>query len=339
MGYELRTNTIEPRRSTFDPVRDRFGDKAASRYQEASYGMQPMENFHYRPFWDPQHEIYDPDFSAVKLTDPYSYSDPRQYYYNTYVAARAAEYDAFGRTLKYIEDRQMFDRLPEDWHSVLTRCLLPLRHYEAGGQLISITGNRFAWGSTIAQVHGYAAFDRIGNAQLLSMIGLAAGGGGATKLHEAKEIWLTGAHMQPLRQVVEEALVVDDWVSGIVALELVDAQLYPLMYRHLEERSVFEEAGAYSLLAQHFSTWYTDQQKWVTPLLKAWVGDPEHGAANTAVLGQMVRHWLPQASAAVGKLAVKIEEDLARDGAVSAADKYRVEVTKRYADLGIPVAE
>jgi hypothetical protein len=37
MGYELRTNTIEPRRSTFDPVRERFGDKPASRYQEATY--------------------------------------------------------------------------------------------------------------------------------------------------------------------------------------------------------------------------------------------------------------------------------------------------------------
>ena len=51
MGYELRTNTIEPRRSTFDPARERFGDKPASRYQEATYGMQPMEYFHYRPFW------------------------------------------------------------------------------------------------------------------------------------------------------------------------------------------------------------------------------------------------------------------------------------------------
>ena len=110
------------------------------------------------------------------------------------------------------------------------------------------------------------------------------------------------------------------------------------MYRHLEERSLFEEAGAYSLLAEHFSTWYADQQKWVTPLLKAWVNDPEYGAANTEVLGRMVQHWLPQASAAVGKVAAKIEENLVRDGAVSAADKYRVEVTRRYADLGIPVA-
>lgn len=82
-------------------------------------------------------DTFRPDYSAIKLEDPYCYSDPRQYYYNTYVSARADAYDAFGRTLKYVEDRQMFDRLPEDWHAVVVRCLLPLRHYEAGGQLIS----------------------------------------------------------------------------------------------------------------------------------------------------------------------------------------------------------
>ena len=176
--------------------------------------MQPMENFHYRPFWDPDHELYDPDYSVIKLEDPYSYSDPRQYYYNTYVSARADSYDAFGRTLKYVEERQMFDRLPEDWHAVVVRCLLPLRHYEAGGQLISINGCRFAWGTTIAQVLGYAAFDRIGNAQLLSMAGLGVGGGGATKLHEARDTWLTEAHMQGLRQLIEEALVEKDWLAA-----------------------------------------------------------------------------------------------------------------------------
>jgi phenol/toluene 2-monooxygenase (NADH) P1/A1 len=337
MGYELRTNTIEPRRTTFDPLVARFGDKPATRYQEATYGMQPMENFHYRPFWDPEHELYDPDFSAVKLTDPYSYSDPRQYYYNTYVSTRAADYDAFGRTLKYVESMQMFDRLPEDWHAVVVCCLLPLRHYESGAQLISINGARFAWGTTVSQAASYAAFDRIGNAQLLSMIGLAVGGGTASKLHEAKELWLHEPHLQGLRRLVEEALIEKDWVNGLIALELADAQLYPLLYRHLDERSIFQNAGAYSLLAQHFSAWYTDQQKWVTPLLKAWVTDPDHGEANREALSGMVDRWMPQATEAVGLLASAIEGRLTAEGAVSAADKYHTEVAKRYADLDIRV--
>jgi phenol/toluene 2-monooxygenase (NADH) P1/A1 len=338
MSFELRTNTIEPRRASYDPLVERFGNKPATRYQEGSYGMQPVENFHYRPFWDPEHELYDPDYTALKLTDPYSYSDPRQYYYNTYVSARASDYDGFARTLKYVEDRQMFDRLPEAWHATVVGCLLPLRHYEAGAQLVSINACRFAWGTTIAQAAGYAAFDRIGNAQLLSMIGLTVGGGTAAKLHEAKELWLHEPHLQGLRQLVEEALVESDWVSAMIAIELVDAQLYPLMYRHLDERSVFQNAGAYSLLAMHFATWYADNQKWVTPLLKAWVSDPEHGDANRTALTGMVGKWLPQASAAVRKLAAAVDQHLTDGGSGVTADTLEVQVTKHYADLGIEVA-
>jgi phenol hydroxylase P1 protein len=41
---------------------DRFGDKPASRYQVGTFNVQPTENFHYRPTWDPAHNLYDADF-------------------------------------------------------------------------------------------------------------------------------------------------------------------------------------------------------------------------------------------------------------------------------------
>ena len=78
--------SIEPERNTFSYLEERFGDRPATRYQEASFNVQPTENFHYRPTWDADRELYDPDYSALKLTDPYSYTDPRQYYYTPYVA-------------------------------------------------------------------------------------------------------------------------------------------------------------------------------------------------------------------------------------------------------------
>ena len=86
MAYELRTNVIDPERNTFSYLVERFGDRPATRYQEASFNVQPMENFHYRPTWDADRELYDPNYTALKLTDPYGYTDPRQYYYTPYVA-------------------------------------------------------------------------------------------------------------------------------------------------------------------------------------------------------------------------------------------------------------
>lgn len=336
-GYELRTNTIEPVRNTFQHLIDRFGDKPASRYQEATYNVQAMENFHYRPLWDPQHEIYDPDFSAVKLTDPYSYADPRQYYYTTYVAARAQHHEGFAQDLKYIEQRSLFNRLPENWHGCITHAVLPLRHYESGGQLAFINANRLAWGTSISQPCGLASMDRVGNAQSLSLIGLAMAGGSGDKLEESKGYWLEQPSLQGLRRLVEEALVEEDWVSGVLAYELTDAQLYPLLFRHLDDRALFRGAMAYSLLAQHFSRWYTDHQKWLTALMKAWVADPEHGEENRKALGAMADRWYPQSQEAVRLLAEDVEKNFNSTSIVSAATRYASELAANLEKIGIPL--
>src|SRR3569833_3467630 len=93
MQYELRYQVIEPKRQTYQNVIDRLGDQPASRYLEATLDVQPRENFHYRPTWDATREIYDADYSVLKLRDPYSYTDPRQFYYTPYVTNRAALHD------------------------------------------------------------------------------------------------------------------------------------------------------------------------------------------------------------------------------------------------------
>ena len=97
MQYELRTQVIEPPRKTFDHLVRRYGDRPASRYEEGTIDIQAKENFHYRPLWDPTHEIYDEAYSAFRLTDAYSFTDPRQFYYAPYVTSRAAMADAVGR--------------------------------------------------------------------------------------------------------------------------------------------------------------------------------------------------------------------------------------------------
>lgn len=335
--FEIRTRAIEPTRNTYQNLVDRFGDKPASRYQEGTYDVEPTENFHYRPVWDPEHEIFDADYSAVKLADPYTYADPRQYYYATYVAARAAHYEAFAQDLKYIEGHDLFNRLPENWHAFMTHVIVPLRHYESGGQLISINGARFARGATLSQACTFASFDRVGNAQLLSMIGLAMGGGSGDKLAEAKRFWLEQPSLQGLRELIELALIEKDWVSGVLAVELVDAQLYPVLFEHCDARALFRGAMAYSLLAQHFGRWYLDQKKWLTSLLKAWVGDPQHGDANRKALGNMVDRWYPLATEAVRRLAEGIEANFSSTSVKSAATRYASELASDLEEVGIPV--
>ena len=307
MQFELRQQVIEPVRQTFTPLIKRYGDRPATRYEEGSVGIQSTEHFHYRPLWDPQHDIYDADYSALKLADPDAYTDPRQFYYTPYVVNRAALHEAFGRNLSYVVDRELLTKMPQAWQDLITKTILPLRYYESGAQLINVEGGRFAYGTTIEQVFTYASFDRIGNAQILSRIGIALGENSDTVLATTKTAWIDDASLQGLRRLIEELLVEPDWALSNVGLDLVDRLIFPLLTAHLDESALLGGAGAYSLLIQQFGVWWKDQRKWLDPLISAWVTDPEYGKSNAEVLQATVAKRLPQIVAAVIDLAQEMD--------------------------------
>jgi phenol hydroxylase P1 protein len=293
MQFELRTQVIEPKRKTFTNLVERFGDRPASRYEEGSIDIQAVENFHYRPLYSADREHYDENWTAFKLQDPYSFTDPRQLYYAPYVQSRAAMNDAFVKSLEYVETRDLMQKLPSGWDSLVGEVLVPLRHWEAGAELISIEGSRWAWGTTIDQCLTYAAFDRIGNAQNLSRLGIVYGQGHDHALAAGKERWLTDPALQGLRRLVEELLADGDYAKKLLALDLADRLLYPLMYTHLDEAALTGGAGAYSLMAQHFSSWFADQRRWIDQLVKTWLADPVYAESNKAAYDDVLAtRWL-----------------------------------------------
>jgi phenol hydroxylase P1 protein len=305
--YELRTQVIEPQRKTFDHLVARYGDRPASRYEEGTIDIQAKENFHYRPLWDPSREIYDEAFSVLRLTDPYSFTDPRQYYYAPYVTSRAAMSDAFGATLTYLESRGMLERLPEAWKDLLAQLIIPLRHYESGAQLISTAAARFGFGTTITQCAAYAAFDRIGNAQLVSRLGISLDGGTANLLEDAKRSWLEDDALQGLRRLVEETIVEKDWALALIALDVTDQLLYSVLFSHLDDAAIAGGAPGYSLAAQHLTDWFKDQRRWLDALYRAWVSDPELGAGNAEIIASAVAGAVDRAVAALRPLAARAD--------------------------------
>jgi len=336
--YELRTQVIEPRRKTFDNLVARYGDRPASRYEEGSIDIQAKENFHFRPLWAPDKEIYDETFSVLRLTDPYSFLDPRQYYYAPYVTSRAAMFDAFSATLDYLEERGMFERLPEAWSELFQTVVLPLRHYESAAQMVSCDTARFGFGTTITQCAAYAAFDRVGNAQLISRVGLSLGGGSADLLATAKTCWMQDEALQPLRRLAEELLVERDWGRSLVALDIADQLLYPLLYTHLDEAALNGGAGSYSLIAQHLSKWFKDQRRWLDALYRAWTSDPELGETNKLLLAEIVETALAKAQGAAGALASRADQ-LVTTGSPAAVTESAAGIRDFFQALGVPMKE
>ena len=92
----LHMSEIEPLRHTYAHVAELIGgDKPATRYREVTLGAQPAANFHYRPTWDPEHELYDASRTRVKLkNNRYALSDPRQFYYAIWTTTRARQQEA-----------------------------------------------------------------------------------------------------------------------------------------------------------------------------------------------------------------------------------------------------
>src|SRR5690554_1595366 len=103
MTIEIKTSTLEPVRNTFAHIEKRFGDKPATRYQEATYDVQAETNFHYRPLWQPEHELNDVSRTALVMNDWYAFKDPRQFYYGTYVQQRAKMQEAAENSYAFFE--------------------------------------------------------------------------------------------------------------------------------------------------------------------------------------------------------------------------------------------
>ena len=311
--YELRTLVIEPKRRTYRHVQERVGDRAPTRYEEATIGVQSLEGFHYRPLWAPDRDLYDPAWSRLRVSDPDAFLDPRQFYYGSYVMNRAQRTDALGQMVQFVQERDLASMLPDRWIDVLAGVVIPLRHYEAGANLISINAARFAWGAPIGTAAAFSAMDRLANAQLLTEGGLSLPprvrrAGGTEWLATIKQAWIEHPAHQPARKMIEELLIEPDWAVGLVALDLADSLIFPLLFSHLVERAFTEGVSYYSLPAPFVWQWYQEQAKWLGVLRQTWLDDPEHGETNAAALADIARQWRPSALGAARALAGRIDE-------------------------------
>lgn len=301
MTIEIKTATLEPIRHTFEHTRRRFGDKPASRYQEASYDIAPENNFHYRPMWQPDKLLNDTSRTAVVMEDWYAYRDPRQYYYGTYVQARAKLQEVTENNYAFFDKRGLGDRLSEEVKAKVVRCLIPLRHMELGANMNNVLCSAYGTSTVLTQAFLYNGMDRLGIAQYLSRIGLLLDGNSAEVLTKAKDHWMTDPAWQGLRRYTENTLVVEDWYEVFIAQDVVlDTLVYDLMYRQFDQ-AITEEGGSdLAMLIEFMQEWHKDTSRWVDATLKSTVAESDH---NKELIGRWVAEWREKAVADLAPLA------------------------------------
>ena len=298
MQIDLRTVAINPLRQTYDHIARRIGpDKAASRYQEGTLDLRATHNFHYRPTWDPDHEIFDASRSAIRMADWYAFKDPRQFYYGAYTLARAKQQDTAEANFDFVENRGLAATLPEDLRATVLAVLLPLRHVAWGGNMNGAFIAAYGYGTALTQPSLYHAMDQLGIAQYLTRVGLLLGDDPSV-LDDAKTRWMEDGVWQGLRRYVEDTFVLKDpfelFVAQMVAL---DGLLYPLVYETIVDDVLSANGGtAVAMLTQFMTEWFAETRKWVDATVKAAAAEsPE----NKALLEKWIGHWRDRAAAAL----------------------------------------
>lgn len=296
MSVEIKTTTVETIRNTFSHTRRRFGDKVASRYQEASFDLESATNFHYRPLWQPDKLLNDATRTAVVMNDWYAVSDPRQYYYGAYVQARAKMQENAEHDYAFCEKRDMLAGLSGANVQLISTLLLPLRHAEMGANMNNSNIAADGFGTSVTQMHMFQAMDRLGIAQYLSRIGLLLG---ATEALDAgKAAWMEGDAWQGLRRYTEDCLVVRDPFELFVAQNVaLDGLLYPLVYQGIVDDQFAAAGGSLvAMLTQFMSDWFDETRKWVDAVMKVAAAESEH---NRALLQAWTIQWRDRAAAAL----------------------------------------
>lgn len=300
MQIDLRTVSINPLRQTFDHIAARIGpDKAASRYLEGTMDVQGETNFHYRPTWDPEHEIFDASRTAITMKDWYALKDPRQFYYSTYTASRARMQETAEADFEFVESRGLADTYPDDARRTALDFYLPLRHVAWGANMNGASMCAYGFGTAITQPCLYQGMDQLGIAQYLTRLGLTLGDQG--EVQAAKQAWLQAPQWQELRRYVEDTLVIKDWFELFVAQNLaLDGLLFGLAYGEVEQALTDKAGPVVAMLTRFQAEWFADSSKWVDACLKVAAAE---NPQNKVQLQQWIAHWRGRALSALQPLA------------------------------------
>jgi phenol/toluene 2-monooxygenase (NADH) P1/A1 len=300
-NIDLQAREIKPLRNTFTHVAKYIGgDKPATRYQEATLGAQPTQNFHYRPTWEPQYELFDASRSAVKLADWYVLRDPRQYYYASWTMARARQQEAVESNYQFVDSRNLLAKLPDDVRDSVLKVMMPLRHVAWGGNMNNCFIAAYGYGTAFTAPATFHAMDHLGVAQYLTRLGLALED--PYVLDEGKRQWLNDPRWQVLRRLVEDTLVVKDPFELFIAQNLaLDGQLYPLIYgSYIDDHLAVKGGTSLSMLTSFMPEWHEETARWIDAVAKVAAAEsPE----NKALIAGWAKTWGDRAQAALAPVA------------------------------------
>jgi toluene monooxygenase system protein E len=241
--------------------------------------------------------------SSWTARDWEAFADPRRTTYRAYNTLQDAKEDVLDGLLREIDTTGYDDDLGEDWVGFMDRWYGPLRFPAHGLQMLAAYVAQMAPASRITNCASFQAGDELRRQQRIAYrtaqlaehrAGIDVGG--------HRRLWEEAEAFQPLRELIERALVAYDWGEAFVVTNLV---IKPCLDRLVNQElagAIALANGDFMLRNIHFSLdedgrWHRD---WSVALALMAFGDTP---ANRDVTVEWIAKWEPLAARAVQALA------------------------------------
>jgi methane monooxygenase component A beta chain/propane monooxygenase small subunit len=244
--------------------------------------------------------------TAVRSGHWEEYRDPSRTWQRPYVVESDHQEQALARLVSDEFSRGLVREIDRAWcEQALGRYLAawPFAHY--GLFLALCYAVREALADTVQFAIAFSAGDRMRHLQdvVHLMVDLAEARPGFTD-RGAREAWMGDPVLVPVRETVERIASARDWVEVVVAVNLAfDPLVGELFTTEFLARNAVHHGDAATPLVLASARADTRRHLAATQeLVRLLAADPEHGAANVAVLRGWVERWGAECRAAAAAL-------------------------------------
>jgi toluene monooxygenase system protein E len=259
--------------------------------------------------------------SSLQARDWDQFADPRSTTYRIYTQLQDGREDVVDGLLREIDETEYDARLDDEWVRFLDRWYSPLRFPVHGLQMLVAYVAQMAPSSRITNCASFQVGDEMRRVQRIAYRTVQLAGPPFDDEAAARQRaeWEEAAAFQPLRELIERALVAYDWGESFI---VTNAVIKPRIDRLVNQDIAGTLATANGdpiLTSIHFSLdedahWH---REWTAALIRRIVDD---NTANAEVVSGWIEKWSPLASEALEAFAdVTAEAPVPSDPSVVAA--------------------
>ena len=259
--------------------------------------------------------------SSVQAHDWDQFADPRRTTYRIYTQLQDGREDVVDGLLREIDETEYDARLDDEWVRFLDRWYSPLRFPVHGLQMLAAYVAQMAPSSRITNCASFQMGDEMRRVQRIAYRTVQLAGSPFDDEAAARQraAWEEAAAFQPLRELIERALVAYDWgESFIVTNAIIKPRIDRLVNQDIAG-TLATDNGDPILTSVHFSLdedahWH---REWTAALIRHIVDD---NTANAEMVSGWIEKWSPLASEALEAFAsVTAEAPVPSDPSVVAA--------------------